>query len=113
VSGCGCKLAPGQWWNWCGETDMGQTMPALCERCQPGGHVRADDPDAANVIRHRDALIRAYGRLHARGEYDNECQVCGAHNSEIFTGRAFICEPANRKRSASPLCTIIWVGQTK
>lgn len=31
--GCGKKLAPGQWWNLCGETDMGQTAPILCEEC--------------------------------------------------------------------------------
>lgn len=31
--GCRAKLAPGQHWTFCGETDMGQTEPALCERC--------------------------------------------------------------------------------
>jgi hypothetical protein len=32
-NGCGAKLAPGQHWAVCGETDMGQTSPALCTRC--------------------------------------------------------------------------------
>jgi hypothetical protein len=31
--GCGKKLAAGQFWSYCGETDMGQTAPALCEEC--------------------------------------------------------------------------------
>lgn len=31
--GCGKKLASGQWWGFCGETDMGQTYSALCEEC--------------------------------------------------------------------------------
>ena len=30
---CGRKLADGQWWTYCGETDMGQTSPALCTEC--------------------------------------------------------------------------------
>ena len=30
---CGRKLADGQWYHFCGETDMGQTSPALCTRC--------------------------------------------------------------------------------
>jgi hypothetical protein len=31
--GCGKRFAAGQWWGFCGETDMGQTEPALCEGC--------------------------------------------------------------------------------
>lgn len=31
--GCRRQLAPGQWWSFCGETDMGQTLPALCREC--------------------------------------------------------------------------------
>lgn len=31
--GCRKKLAEGQWWKFCGETDMGQTLPALCTEC--------------------------------------------------------------------------------
>lgn len=33
TKGCRARLAPGQHWAFCGETDMGQTSPALCERC--------------------------------------------------------------------------------
>ena len=40
-NGCKAKLAPDQWWNFCGETDMGQTLPVLCEMCEPGGLKRA------------------------------------------------------------------------
>lgn len=41
--GCFKSLAPGQWWMFCGESDMGQTPPVLCTEC--GGqyklHVQA------------------------------------------------------------------------
>lgn len=37
MAGCGRILATGQWWNFCGETDMGQTAPVLCEKCEAGG----------------------------------------------------------------------------
>lgn len=33
MRGCGRILAPGQWWHFCGETDMGQTLPVLCTYC--------------------------------------------------------------------------------
>jgi len=36
--GCRRPLADGQWWRFCGETDMGQTMPVLCTEC--GGDMR-------------------------------------------------------------------------
>lgn len=31
--GCTRLLADGQWWNYCGESDMGQTTPVLCTVC--------------------------------------------------------------------------------
>lgn len=31
--GCGRALAPGHYWAYCGETDMGQSLPALCTEC--------------------------------------------------------------------------------
>lgn len=34
---CGRPLAAGQHWNFCGETDMGQTAPVFCEECRPYG----------------------------------------------------------------------------
>jgi len=41
----GCKriLKEGQWWTWCGETDMGQTGPALCTEC--GGDLEFEKPE--------------------------------------------------------------------
>lgn len=33
AQGCKRKLAAGQHWSYCGETDMGQTAPFLCEEC--------------------------------------------------------------------------------
>lgn len=38
---CGKKLKKGQWWSFCGETDMGQTLPALCTEC--GGEFILED----------------------------------------------------------------------
>lgn len=40
--GCGKSLAKGQWWSYCGETDMGQTSPALCTEC--GGSYKLAPP---------------------------------------------------------------------
>lgn len=40
--GCEKKLAEGQHWTFCGETDMGQTAPALCTEC--GGDLRLSEP---------------------------------------------------------------------
>lgn len=39
--GCGASLAACQWWKFCGETDMGQTLPALCTSCG-GQYIRED-----------------------------------------------------------------------
>lgn len=32
-TGCRRTLAPGQYWGYCGETDMGHTLPVLCTEC--------------------------------------------------------------------------------
>jgi hypothetical protein len=42
--GCKRKLANGQWWKFCGETDMGQSLPALCIECG-GEHMLAGVKD--------------------------------------------------------------------
>lgn len=39
--GCLRRLKDGQWWRYCGETDMGQTEPALCSEC--GGTFELDE----------------------------------------------------------------------
>lgn len=49
--GCGRQLAPGNWWNYCGETDMGQTAPAICEECSPGGFPLKTKPAPTNESR--------------------------------------------------------------
>ncbi len=41
AGGCKKRLADGQWWKFCGETDMGQTLPALCTEC--GGEYKLKD----------------------------------------------------------------------
>lgn len=39
--GCRRRLAPGQWWTYCGETDMGQSLPYLCTEC--GGDLELEN----------------------------------------------------------------------
>jgi len=45
--GCGEALAEGQWWTYCGETDMGQTAPARCTECG-GDYKRESDMTIGN-----------------------------------------------------------------
>jgi len=47
--GCGKKLAKGQWWGFCGETDMGQTLPALCTHCG-GAYILQEDEDTGREV---------------------------------------------------------------
>lgn len=42
---CGRNLAPGQYWTFCGETDMGQSAPVQCELCEVGGLKLPDQRD--------------------------------------------------------------------
>lgn len=42
ADGCGRGLALGQHWVFCGETDMGQTLPVLCTEC--GGQFQLREP---------------------------------------------------------------------
>lgn len=37
-TGCEAPLEAGQWWGFCGQTDMGQSLPALCTEC--GGDMK-------------------------------------------------------------------------
>ncbi len=39
---CNKPLAKGQYWHFCGETDMGQSSPILCTHCG-GVYVRTED----------------------------------------------------------------------
>jgi hypothetical protein len=45
--GCKRKLAAGQYWSFCGETDMGQSLPALCTEC--GGEFKLFDPKSTDL----------------------------------------------------------------
>ena len=47
---CDKPLAEGQWWNFCGETDMGQTVPVRCTRCG-GDYILAEDVNHPDVIK--------------------------------------------------------------
>lgn len=53
---CGHTLAKGQWWNFCGETDMGQTLPALCTECG-GEFKRASVEEMAERKRQADEWL--------------------------------------------------------
>ena len=57
MSGCRRPLAKDQWWNWCGETDMGQTAPALCTEC--GGEYKLKEEETMMDERVVDAARRA------------------------------------------------------
>lgn len=46
---CKKSLAPGQWWGFCGETDMGQTLPVQCTACG-GVWILKDTPDAERLV---------------------------------------------------------------
>lgn len=46
---CDKPLAAGQWWNYCGETDMGQTEPVSCTHCG-GKLIRAEDVNHPHVM---------------------------------------------------------------
>lgn len=57
--GCGAKLKPGQHWAFCGETDMGQTEPALCNWCDPvKGYLREKSPETGHSAGHRNRTGR-------------------------------------------------------
>lgn len=47
---CNKPLADGQYWTFCGETDMGQTEPVCCTRC--GGQlILAEDVNHHDVMK--------------------------------------------------------------
>lgn len=56
--GCGCNLAPGQKWSFCGETDGGRMLPVLCLSC--GGTYQCEptsDNRAFVVVSLRDLKL--------------------------------------------------------
>ena len=81
-AGCRKPLAKGQWWSWCGETDMGQTMPALCTEC--GGSYKLKeqmmndqlvigDPD---VIRKEDNILWLRAEVERLRDDANDLNRC-------------------------------------
>ena len=46
---CNKPLAAGQWWNFCGQTDMGQTDPVQCTHCG-GDLIRKEDVSHPSVM---------------------------------------------------------------
>ena len=64
---CRKKLASGQWWYYCGETDMGQTAPALCVECEPiTGHL-LDGATLVEVEANQTKRAAAMYRFQAAG----------------------------------------------
>lgn len=47
---CNKPLAPGQWWHFCGETDMGQTPPAECTECG-GRYILKEAKDSERLVK--------------------------------------------------------------
>ena len=47
---CYEKLADGQWWGYCGESDMGQTEPVLCTECG-GVFILNSTPNQEKLVR--------------------------------------------------------------
>lgn len=52
---CSKPLAKGQYWNFCGETDMGQTVPVKCTHCG-GNYIRSEDVNHPHVMQ----VLNAY-----------------------------------------------------
>ena len=58
---CGKKLADGQYWSFCGETDMGQTAPVRCINC--GGSFKLAEPDDKPHNHSKDELKDIFEEL--------------------------------------------------
>ena len=107
MSGCGIVLKAGQYFTYCGETDMGQTMPALCTNC--GGAYLIDDedhkvqrdlqpiigrPDTSIKLKNNEALAMAVPgqilNLRSRVEPDDKalpartCVTCKHHEIQAY-----------------------------
>ena len=72
---CGAKLADGQWWAFCGETDMGQGSPVLCEVCDVVNGLKRKESDMKRISRYQynqsvEHQVSFYGSLQ-----DCECDV--------------------------------------
>lgn len=60
----GCREAiKDSWWNFCGETDMGQTLPVLCKRC--GGEFDLED-DVDLVTEGQKVLIEHFASTYEK-----------------------------------------------
>ena len=75
--GCGKRLAQGQWWAFCGETDMGQTLPALCTDC--GG----------------EYLLATYSSQYTKIPAKNGCTGCIAERDAELCCDLPLCSPVN------------------
>jgi len=73
---CNRKLAKGQYWTFCGETDMGQSMPALCTEC--GGKFKLTDPDTGELTYIGVEPFSGTIRAHTGSPYAEERKVAQA-----------------------------------
>lgn len=58
------KRIKDSWWNFCGETDMGQTLPVLCKGC--GGNFEIDTsplPEAKPTKKPTQEDVEAFRKL--------------------------------------------------
>lgn len=73
---CNKLLKEGQWWHFCGETDMGQTEPVQCTEC--GGQYELASPE--KQAEHEAAKARAKANPSVEG-YFNLYTGEGARNT--------------------------------
>lgn len=63
---CNKLLKEGQWWHFCGEADMGQTMPVQCTEC--GGEYELASPE--KQAEHQAAKARAKAEPSVEGFFN-------------------------------------------
>lgn len=71
VATCGKALAGGQWWKWCGETDMGQTIPVQCIECEPKYGLLLEGASDQEVEAQAKKIKEASNRYKASGYQGN------------------------------------------
>lgn len=94
MDGCRQPLAEGQWWNFCGETDMGQTAPALCTEC---GGVYEREEEAMTIS---DARAEAIGKALTDALSDKlKCKHSWVPKDGIIQdGTDMVCEKCNEPK---------------
>lgn len=88
--GCGADLAPGQWFTFCGETDMGQSLPALCIECGGSFKRAIGSEELEKARRAADRIAQA-------------ARACGMPTWRLFEEIQSLIPEEDRKRIAEAL----------